>query len=768
MSVKRASALVAVGLVGYALLALLFPRSSTAAQWQLHLGNHESIARARAVAAEHGIDVTGWPGESGFRADRHLERALDADGHGDGGRAGEIRIGFRDPRDGEHLVGVRLDSTGRPTALVVQRGPRPGDDVTVTAATPVAERAFRAFVPGAGSYHAVAQEDLGEPGVRFRWERSGANPAIVDKASVTVSGSEVRDLRYGPAVTEKSGQGQPVINTLDTVSNISVIVAGLFGVVLYIIAKGRGLVPRGLALTLFGGSWLLLVVEVWADLDPKLQALFTPGNNSARWTLILGTALFALPVGLAIAGGYPSARRRFYAQLLAFEALLVRGRVGSQPVGAAILAGMAAGGWLAAIPHLLRATGFFGAYRISDASPDVVMRSGLVPVEIFSNTVPALLAFGLVVSFVDDKLRNRLGRVLGFLLAFVILLDDAVEPLGAALLGAALVTLLLDQLYRRVDLLALLAAAASGAWAMAAASRLVQPAASIRHDGWTAALAGVVVAVAALVVARWGSAKPFVPWEPRPARAERERIQAELQVARLAQERMLPAAAPEIPGAEIASFCRPALHVGGDLFDFVTMSDGSVGITVADVSGKGIPAALVMTITKGLLLAASDGRSDPLQTLADVNAGIHSLGNRSVFVTMLLGVFHPTLRTFRFVRAGHTPLLWRRASGEVSALAPKGIGVGMTSPRMFSAVCETSTITTTPGDFLLLYSDGVTEAMNERSEEFGDARLFATVRDSLTTAMSAEEARAVIVDAVDRFCGNAPVHDDMTLVVVKC
>ena len=162
------------------------------------------------------------------------------------------------------------------------------------------------------------------------------------------------------------------------------------------------------------------------------------------------------------------------------------------------------------------------------------------------------------------------------------------------------------------------------------------------------------------------------------------------------------------------------------------MSDGTVGIAVADVSGKGVPAALVMTITKGLLLAASDGRSDPLETLADVNAGIHSLGNRSVFVTMLFGVFDPAARTFHFVRAGHTPLLWRKASGEVVMLSPRGIGIGMTGPRTFSTLCEPQTITTAPGDFLILYSDGVNEAMNEHTEEFGDERLLAIVRDRIT------------------------------------
>jgi hypothetical protein len=378
-----------------------------------------------------------------------------------------------------------------------------------------------------------------------------------------------------------------------------------------------------------------------------------------------------------------------------------------------------------------------------------------------------LIAFALMVSFVEEKMKARAGRVISFLLAYLILIDDAASPMIAALIAGALITLLYDRLYRSVDLLAVIAAVASGSWAIAIATRFVQPTASIQFNGWIGVVVGVVIAIAALAMALRGSTKPYVPWEPRPARAERERIQAEFEVAHLAQERMLPATPPVLPGTSIASFCRPARQVGGDLFDFVTMSDGSVGITVADVSGKGVPAALVMTITKGLLLAASDGRSDPLETLADVNAGIHSLGNRSVFVTMLFGVFDPTARTFQFVRAGHTPLLWRKTSGEIVTLSPRGIGVGMVSTKTFSAICERSTITTSTGDLLILYSDGVNEAMNERSEEFGDERLLAIVRDRVTNEMSADEVRAAIVDAVDEFRGTAPAHDDMTLVVVK-
>jgi hypothetical protein len=769
MSRPRIPVMLGLGIFGYVIFAALFPRFSAGSQWKLRLGAQDSIARARAVAAEHGLDVTSWPAEAGVRANGRIQDVLAAQNEAGAWHATQVHVGFRDPRDGDHLAGVRLDATGRPTAVVVQREPQPGDDVTVDAARPVADDAFRRFVPEASSYRLVAQEDLGEHGVRFRWERAGRNPLLIDRATVIVAGTGVLDVRYGAELTdagEARTRHRPV-DIIDNVSDISVIVAALFGLVLYVIASGRRLVPQRLAVTLALISWSLLLIELWADLDPKLLAVFNAGNSSARWTLIFGTAFIALPAGLAFSGGYPFARRRFPAQLIPFEELLLRGRFTSRSAGLSVLAGIAAGGWIAAIPHLIRATGLFGRYRIHDAVDDLLLNSGLLPIEIYGGVVPALIAFAVLVSFCEDKLRNRAGRILGFLLAFIILLDDAAAPLAATLLAGLLVTFLFDFLFRRVSLLALLAGAASAAWAVGAASRLVQPAASIRTDGWTAVIAGIAVAAAAFAIASWGSIQPYLPWEPRPARAERERIQAEIEVARLAQERMLPATPPAIAGTSIASFCRPARQVGGDLFDFVTMSDGGIGITVADVSGKGVPAALVMTITKGLLLAASDGRSDPLETLADVNAGIHSLGNRSVFVTMLFGVFDPIARTFQFVRAGHTPLLWRKANGEVEALSPRGIGVGMSAPRTFSAICQRLTITTAPGDFLLLYSDGITEAMNERTEEFGDDRLLATVRDRITTNMTAEEARAVVIAAVDEFRGQAPAHDDMTLVILK-
>ena len=167
--------------------------------------------------------------------------------------------------------------------------------------------------------------------------------------------------------------------------------------------------------------------------------------------------------------------------------------------------------------------------------------------ELYTAVIVTLIAFALLGSFVQDKLRGRRGTILAFVLALIVLSNDNVEPIVAALLAAVIVTLIFDQLFRRGDLLTLIAAAASSAWAINAASRLVQPAQSIRADGWIVVIIGIVVAVAALAIALWGSVKPYLPWEPRPARAERERIQAEFDVAASAQEQMLPATRRSCP-----------------------------------------------------------------------------------------------------------------------------------------------------------------------------------------------------------------------------
>jgi len=238
-----------------------------------------------------------------------------------------------------------------------------------------------------------------------------------------------------------------------------------------------------------------------------------------------------------------------------------------------------------------------------------------------------------------------------------------------------------------------------------------------------------------------------------------------MSVAREAQQRMLPSAPPPIPGFSVASICRPAQGVGGDLYDFIALEEGRWGIAVADVSGKGLPAAMYMSMTKGLLLAAVDERSDPLEMLEDVNAGLYSVGQRNVFVTMFFAVLEPVSRDVAFVRAGHNSALWRKhATRETVSLTPRGIALGMTSSRMFTRSCAVEKLVMEPGDTLFIYSDGVTEAMNGDSMEYGDDRLAEAIARG--DGLDATAARDLIIDDVSAFVGSTPPNDDLTLVVL--
>ncbi len=256
---------------------------------------------------------------------------------------------------------------------------------------------------------------------------------------------------------------------------------------------------------------------------------------------------------------------------------------------------------------------------------------------------------------------------------------------------------------------------------------------------------------------------------PRRLRAERERIKAQLSVAREAQMRMLPAAPPKLPGFQLAASCRPAKEVGGDLYDFIPFDgehQGQWGIALGDVSGKGMVASLYMTLTKGLLLAAAERTDDPCAMLADVNRGLYQESDRNIFVTLWYGILDPATRRLRHVRAGHNPALWRRAErGETVALKPPGFALGGTSSKLFNRLLKEEEITLEEGDGLFIYSDGLTEAMNAEFEEYGDERLAQAI--ARTDGLSAERAQNAILADVHAFIGDAQQHDDMTMVVLR-
>lgn len=247
---------------------------------------------------------------------------------------------------------------------------------------------------------------------------------------------------------------------------------------------------------------------------------------------------------------------------------------------------------------------------------------------------------------------------------------------------------------------------------------------------------------------------------------ERERLKLELDIARKAQLRMLPQHIPQAQGLDIAAFCEPAREVGGDYFDFFRFDERRLGIAVGDVSGKGMPAALYMTMLKGFLQSKADEAASPRDILIHVNRKFRQSADPGTFVTLLFGVIDLEQGLFTFARAGHSPVvIYRPSDQSLYLLQPPGLGIGLESGRVFDRIIREETFALQPGDTILLYTDGLTEARNPQGEEFGEDRVRELVRAG--SSGNAEQTLRHLRHTFDTFVGNAEPHDDLTCMVVK-
>jgi serine phosphatase RsbU (regulator of sigma subunit) len=243
---------------------------------------------------------------------------------------------------------------------------------------------------------------------------------------------------------------------------------------------------------------------------------------------------------------------------------------------------------------------------------------------------------------------------------------------------------------------------------------------------------------------------------------DRIRLAQELQVAQRIQASLLPAVTPAVEGYEIAHVWDPAREVGGDFYDFLPLPHGRLGLLMADVADKGIPAALFMATTSTLLRVSAHDHAAPDQALLHANAWINAGNREDMFVTAWYGILDPASHRFDFANAGHSLALHVPAvDGVIRMLRPAGMPLGVTE----DLVLERDAITLAPGDMIVLYTDGVIDALNEGEEDFGQDRLEALLfgrRDQ-----PAQEVVAALRRAVLAHVGQAPLFDDVTLVVLR-
>ncbi|MCS7056874.1 MAG: SpoIIE family protein phosphatase [Thermoflexales bacterium] len=242
---------------------------------------------------------------------------------------------------------------------------------------------------------------------------------------------------------------------------------------------------------------------------------------------------------------------------------------------------------------------------------------------------------------------------------------------------------------------------------------------------------------------------------------ERQQLEQELNFAREIQISFLPRSRPQVAGWSVAGKWRVARQVGGDFYDFIPLPQSRWGIVIADVTDKGVPAALFMALSRTLVRAVASNGQAPDEVLARTNELILADSPSDLFVTMIYAVWNPGLGSVILANAGHNPPLLCRADGAVDVIPSRGIALGVVEQLSPQPICLELQI----GDVLLLYTDGMTDALNAGGEAFGLSRLQAAL--SRLRHLDAESIADDLMRVVDEFIGDEPAFDDRTLVVLK-
>jgi serine phosphatase RsbU (regulator of sigma subunit) len=456
--------------------------------------------------------------------------------------------------------------------------------------------------------------------------------------------------------------------------------------------------------------------------------------------------------------------------------LTTRGHLLHSRVGSALLTGCAAGA-------ALLLTGLFAAWGMSFWQTVWLPQSGNDGANFLTSALPAIFLSGeamfsnlagfsffllFFVSLLSQRLRRTWMVVAAGSLTLTIVDLPNLLPLPEAWFVQLPVIVLLVLLFIRTDVLTTLAA-------MVTLTVLQQgmvfflPFNPAYHDQGLilALLFTFIVVYAFITIVIPDRDLDFEAIAPRFQRhiSERQRLARELEIARDVQMSFLPRRTPQTEGLDIAAHCAPALEVGGDYYDFIDIAPGQLGIAIGDVSGKGTQAAFYMTLTKGFLKALGAFSASPSEVLTRLNRLFYDNVDRGHFISMVYAVFDENSHKVTIVRAGHTPVIRRCADASVAIVQSRGMALGFESGKTFSSTIEEVTFPLLPGDMFVFYTDGYPEAMTKTREEYGEARLMASIERFSGT--SAQDLLDHLFGDTVRFTGKAQQHDDMSMVVVR-
>jgi serine phosphatase RsbU (regulator of sigma subunit) len=251
--------------------------------------------------------------------------------------------------------------------------------------------------------------------------------------------------------------------------------------------------------------------------------------------------------------------------------------------------------------------------------------------------------------------------------------------------------------------------------------------------------------------------------------AEKKRLEEELRIAHEIQMSLLPQGPIQMPGLSVSAICVPAREVGGDYYDFLPIDDHRIGVLIADVSGKGTSAALYMAELKGLMLSLSRIYTSPRELLVAANRIIRDHLDPRSFITIAYAVIDWESQTMTYARAGHTPLIHLPANegGSARLLQPEGLVLGLAADygALFDHLLQEEQIPLEKGDLYVFFTDGISEAMNASDDWFGEPRLRRVVE--IYAHLPPDQLREHVLREIAAFVGDAPQHDDMTMIILR-
>ena len=247
---------------------------------------------------------------------------------------------------------------------------------------------------------------------------------------------------------------------------------------------------------------------------------------------------------------------------------------------------------------------------------------------------------------------------------------------------------------------------------------------------------------------------------------QKRQLDRDIQAAQQIQESLLPQRLPQIGGVRFAAYNLPALNVGGDYYDFIQIDDDRIGIAIADVAGKGIGGAMMMAVCQGVLRARAAQEQSPARMLSELNRVLSANLAEDMFITMLYMILNTRTRELTFARAGHeSPLLKRANNGAPEPLDASGIAIGLADAEIFDSAIRDVSVQLNSGDVVVLYTDGITEALNEKNEEWGTTRLLLTIDTESSSGV--DSLTKAIRERIARHVGAQQQYDDMTLIALE-